>query len=72
MKKTYNNSEQTRGKISKPDKNLACNLKKIKNLNYEVTFLQLIILAVLIPVILMNIENVAQWVDHFSLKHNCT
>ena len=72
LKKTYNNSEQTRGKIPKPDKNLPYNLKKIKNLNYEVTFLQLIVLAVLIPVILMNIENVAQWVEHFSLKHNCT
>ena len=72
LKKTYNNSEQTRDKIPKPDKNLPYNLKKIKNLNYEVTFLQLIVLAVLIPVILMNIENVAQWVERFSLKHNCT
>ena len=23
----------------------------------------------LIPVILMNTENVAQWLEHFSLKH---
>ena len=27
------------------------------------------VLAVLIPVILMDIEIVVQWLEHFSLKH---
>ena len=69
LKKTYNNWEQTRVKIPKPDRNLPYNLKKIKNLNCEIKFLQLIVLADLILAILKNTENVAQWLEHFSLKH---
>ena len=68
--KTYSNCEQTRVKIPKPERNLPCNLKqfykfKLQDQVFAINY----VLAGLIPVILMNIENAAQWLEHFRLKH---
>ena len=64
MQKTYNNWEQTRVKILKPDRNLP---EEFELCGYD--FAINYVLEGLIPAILMNIDNVAQRLEHFSLKH---